>query len=127
MNVFGSSLPSSLCNSGESGLSPMKLKRDQVLCGRRQDFMSGFCDKNHIFDADSTFFRNVDARFNCNDHPWRKFLGLALGQPGLLMYLDSHSVPRRMGKEGVKARILQYFTPGAVHFTGLNAWRNRSN
>ena len=41
-------------NCGESGLSPMKLKRDQVLCGRRQDFMSVFGDKNHIFDADTT-------------------------------------------------------------------------
>ena len=105
----------------------MKLKRDQVLCGGRQDFMSGFSDKNHIFDADSTLFRNVDARLNRNDHPWRKFLRLALGQPGLLMYLDSHSMPRGMGKEGVKARFLKYITPGAVHFTGLNAWRNCSN
>src|SRR5947209_20348022 len=105
MNVFGSSLPSSL-PSGESGLSPMKLKRDQVLCGRRQDFVSGFSDKNHIFNADSTFFWNVDARFNRYDHPWRKFLGLALGQPRLLMDLDSHSVPRGMGKESVKAGFL---------------------
>src|SRR6476646_5833473 len=114
-------------NYGESGLSPMKLKRDQVLCGRRQDFVSGFSDKNHIFNANSTLFWNVDARLNRNDHPRRKFLGLAFCQPRLLMYLDSHSMPRGMGKESVKARFLQYFTPGAVHFTSLDAGRNCSN
>src|SRR6476661_10981123 len=105
----------------------MKLKRDQVLCGRRQDFVSGFGDKNHIFDADSTLFRNVDARLNRYDHPWRKFLGLALGQPRLLMDLNSHSVPRGMGKESVKALFLQQFTPGAVHFTRLYAWPHGSD
>src|SRR6185437_12381787 len=96
-------------NSGERGLSPLKLKRDQVLCGGRQDFMSGFSDKNHIFNADSTLFRNVDAWLNCDDHPRHKFLGLALGQSRLLMDLNSHSMPRGMGKESVKTRFLQYF------------------
>src|SRR5882724_11418123 len=105
----------------------MKLKRDQVLCGRRQDFVSSFGDKNHIFDSDSTVIRNVDAWLNRNDHPRSKLLGLALGQPGLLMHLNSHSVPRGMGKESVKASFFQYFPPGAVHFTGLHAWPYSSN
>src|SRR6267154_1565585 len=122
MNVFGSSLPSSLATAARAGFPLMKLKRDQVLCGRRQDFVSGFGDKNHIFDADSTLFWNVDAWLNRDDHPRRKFLGLALGQPRLLMNLDSHSVPRGMGKESVKASFFQHFPPGAVHFTGLHAW-----
>ena len=105
----------------------MKLKRDQFLCGRRQDFVSGFGDKNHIFNANSTLFWNVDARLNRNDHPRRKFLGLALCQPRLLMDLDSHSMPRGMGKESVKARFLQYFTPGTVHFTSLDAGPRRQS
>src|SRR5258708_34504902 len=125
MNVFGSSLPSSFATAASAGVPPMKLKRDQVLCGRRQDLMSSFGNKNHIFDSDSTFFRNVDAWLNRNDHPWLKLLGLPLGQPRLLVHLNSHSVPRGMGKKSAKAGFFQYFSASMVHFAGLRAWPYR--
>src|SRR5947209_10629571 len=113
MNVFGSPLPH---HSPSHGGLPAELKRDQVLGGRRQDFMSGFSDQNHIFDSYSTFFRNVDAWLNRDDHTRHKFLGLAFGQSRRLMHLNSHSMTGRMGKKSVEPRFFQHFTPGAVHF-----------
>src|ERR1041385_3007675 len=101
---------------------PAELQRDQVLGGWRQDLMSRFSDQDHIFDSDSTFFRNVDAWLNRDDHTWHKFLGLASGQSRWFMHLNSHSMAGGMGKKSVEPCFLQYFTPGAVHFPGFHAW-----
>jgi len=104
-----------------------ELKRDQVLGGRRQNFVSGLSDQDHIFDPDSTFFRNVDAGLNRHDHPRGKFLGLAFAQPRRFMHLNSHSVPRGMGKKRVEARFPQHFPPCPVHFTCFHTRPYSSN
>src|SRR5215467_5889027 len=107
------------CATAASYRAPTELKCYQVLGGRRQDFMSRFGNQDHIFDSDSTFFRNVDARLDNDDHSRRKFLGLASGQSRRLMHLNSHSVAGGMGKKSVESSFFQYFTPGTIHFAGF--------
>src|SRR5947209_7376602 len=125
MNVFGSPLPTTRESPRMLG-PPMELKRDQVLCGRRQDFMSGLSDQHHVFNPDTTLVRNIDAWLNCNHHPRRQLLGLASGQARRFMYLHSHSVAGGMGKELVVTSFLQHFPPSAVHFSCFHAWAHSS-
>src|SRR5258708_37766260 len=115
MNVSVSPLLHHPQFAAHAGL-PTELKRNQVLGGRRQDLMSRFSDKDHIFNSDSTLFRNVDPWLNGDDHTRRKLLSLALGQPRLLMHLNSHSMASGMGKKSIEPCFFQDFTPGVVHF-----------
>src|SRR5579859_150465 len=103
-------------NVSGSPLSPAQLQLDQLFGGWGQDVMPGFSNQDHVFDPDSTFFWNVDAWLNRDDHSRLKFPGLALGHPRRLMHLDSHSMAGRVGKIRIEPRFFQHGPPGAVHF-----------
>src|SRR5690242_8316461 len=88
---------------------------DPVLGGWGQDIATAVSHDHHIFNADAAALRDVNARFDRNDHAGLEHVVSALCDSRRFVDLQTHAVPRGMCEKLPQTRVLQHQTGGAVH------------